>query len=664
MTRNAVRKEHLRPEDSPNACSAIDGMMALGTRRLSEEALNELADHLEVCAECSARFDADCPDGAGEINALREAPSSDLGARLAKKVLEHLQAFQAQKQQLKGIRLHQPLPSPRLLSEHHGQLARDQELRGKSHTFVVEELIGLGEFTETYTAKLLPTEGAEDRDSDNRVVIKIPRIPEDMSPEAAAGRLRRIQYVIQFQEKELQSLAGLSEVASVLDCGDYSTRIQDRPTESTFIASTYIDGVDLASHMAIHYSAKGQFCGLLTASDFARWARLLTQGVLEIHNRLVIHGDICPRNVLVSPEGRPVFIDVGESLFREVLNGPRSFNDHFYRAPEGIGTPSSDLFSLGGLFYFLATGQEPIGLVHTDKEMLKQHITYKIKEANPRLYQDDPGVADIIAMCLRKEERVQNAYQLLREIDVFWPDGLPAGVLDLLKSLIDPAETLMATGNSVFLAVAVAQILSLRRMFIDMSNGVFDVSGNSSDIRFAASALLRPLRSGDEFLTISLLPFWYPHNIGSNGRFLSNCRNAAAHGATIKRVFLLVEEDLANPYLEQIVAAQLSAAADLDPTVKPNFSVRYAPVSSDDRNKLIAQGKHFGLLVNGGQPIAMWPVYNAKDELVTLRFRSGLRQVEGLRKAFEDVWAQSYPLADLCLPSANRPIDALLENAG
>jgi hypothetical protein len=193
-----------------------------------------------------------------------------------------------------------------------------------------------------------------------------------------------------------------------------------------------------------------------------------------------------------------------------------------------------------------------------------------------------------------------------------------------------------------------------------MSKGVFDVSGSPTDIRFAACQLLRTLRAGDEFVTISLPAFWFPDNIGINGWFLTMCRNAAARGASVKRV-LLINQDLSDPRLQQIVAAQINAAAELDNLARSNFAVRYVPMSAERRRKLVATGRHFGLLVKGGDRIAMFPVYDTDERLVTLRFRSGLRQVEGLREAFEDIWRESRPLVDLRLPTLS--IDAL-EDAG
>jgi serine/threonine protein kinase len=646
-----------RPLGTGIGCTAVRAMLEVGARHLTDEALAELADHLDVCAACRAKFDATCPEdsGGGVFGEVTEpAPSIDLASRLVNDVLDYVGRHREQTQTLM-------LVHRRSFDQGVGQLAHDQVLCGRSYRFIVGERMGFDDFTETYAAERVLADPEEQGNRGVRAVIKIPRIAEDMSPDAADTRLGELRAVVRVHAQVLQNLSGLRDVAGVVDCGDYIHRLSDRSADSTFVAYEYIDGLDLASYMVKHCSAGGQFSGLPNAVDFAHWARMLTKGLLEIHNRLALHGDICPRNVLVTHEGRPVFIDMGQSLFREVMNGAKAFSGSFYRAPEGIGTPSSDLFSLGGVLYFLATGKQPIGFAHSDKEALKQQIAFKIKEANSQLYQDDAGVADIIAMCLRRDDRVQHARQVLRDIDTFWPEVTSASIRDELKSLTDAGATLDARGCSVYLSAARVQIRYLHWLFTQMTKGVLDANGSASDIRSAAYALLSTLGAGDQFVTVSLPAFWYPDNIGINGRFLSMCRNAAARGASIKRVFLI--DDLSDKYLQQIVAAQLDAVVDIDPSLRPNFAVRYVRMSSEELRQYIANGKHFGLLVKGGERIAMSPVYDTNNALVSLRFRSGLREVEGLQETFKTIWSTAKPLVDLRLPTTSLNLD-VVEKSG
>lgn len=89
----------------------------------------------------------------------------------------------------------------------------------------------------------------------------------------------------------------------------------------------------------------------------------------DIHRQHVIHLDIKPSNVILRADDA-VLIDFGLSrhdqlpdLIQEEAEGP--VGTGAYIAPEQVlgerGDPRSDLFSLGVILYFLATGERPFG---------------------------------------------------------------------------------------------------------------------------------------------------------------------------------------------------------------------------------------------------------------------------------------------------------------
>jgi len=543
-------------------------------------------------------------------------------------------------------------------------LAPAQVLQGQSHEFVIKGPLGYGEFTETYLAHKRITGKSRARQPLVPIVIKIPRVPYDVSDDVATKRLNQLKAAIKGHAQELGQLTGAPSVAQMVDCGDYVHRLRQQPADSSFVAYEYVEGaLNLATFMTKHYADAGAFTGLKRAQDFAEWAKRIVQGLLEIHNRRAVHGDICPDNILVRSDGSPVFIDIGQWLFHEVMNGAKEFSSFFYRAPGGVGSPRGDVFSVGCVLYFLSTGKEPIGLGdYTDIDALKRHVELKIKKANPTLYRDDAGVAEIIAMCIGNQARGPHLSEILEELDTCWPGPAPVSISTELRSLNDLVKRLDKQGSSLYRSVAGAHIRSFRRVLSEMTKGNLDVSDSHgrNEMRRVACTLLNSLGSGDEFITVSIPPFWAPENIGIKGKFLSRCQKAAGRGASVRRVFLL-EERLSDKHLQPIVAAQLKAASDIDPTRRVNFAVRYIPMSHDERRRRLFEGQHFGMLVKGNDRIAMFPVYDADDVLIALRFRSAPREVEGLREMFEALWSErrSRPLVDLSLQADGVGIDPL-----
>ncbi len=98
-------------------------------------------------------------------------------------------------------------------------------------------------------------------------------------------------------------------------------------------------------------------------------------GVEYAHHNLVVHRDLKPRNILVTPEGEPKLLDFGIAKILE--DGPAGGGSNLtvtavrlmtpeYASPEQVrGEPVStlsDVYSLGVLLYELLTGQAPYQL--------------------------------------------------------------------------------------------------------------------------------------------------------------------------------------------------------------------------------------------------------------------------------------------------------------
>jgi hypothetical protein len=126
-----------------------------------------------------------------------------------------------------------------------------------------------------------------------------------------------------------------------------------------WLATAYVAGPSLSE--AVRNS------GPLTAWSLLALAAGLAKSLTAIHAAGVVHGDLKPSNVLLAPDG-PRVIDFGISQAVEaaplaragLVVGTPSFMAPEQAAGEEVG-PRSDVFSLGAVLAFAATGHKPFG---------------------------------------------------------------------------------------------------------------------------------------------------------------------------------------------------------------------------------------------------------------------------------------------------------------
>ena len=97
----------------------------------------------------------------------------------------------------------------------------------------------------------------------------------------------------------------------------------------------------------------------LSAHETIRIGIALVEALDYLHGQELVHRDIKPSNI-VFVGGRPKFADVG--LVRGAPTGGEAltqvYTEH-YRAPDGVGTKSADIYALGMTLYVISTGKHP-----------------------------------------------------------------------------------------------------------------------------------------------------------------------------------------------------------------------------------------------------------------------------------------------------------------
>ncbi|MFJ7945634.1 protein kinase [Streptomyces sp. NPDC096354] len=166
--------------------------------------------------------------------------------------------------------------------------------------------------------------------------------------------------------------------------------------EQPWMATTYIEGHTLAQHIATK--------GPLDGAELRRLAIGLAEALRDIHRVGVVHRDLKPSNVVLSPEG-PRVIDFGISravdqqtltMTGRVIGTPPFMSPEQLQAPRGVG-PQSDVFSLGTLLVYAATGHGPFD---ADSPYM---TAYQVVHEAPSLGAVPVALRAVVESCLDKE---------------------------------------------------------------------------------------------------------------------------------------------------------------------------------------------------------------------------------------------------------------------
>ncbi|MFJ8489151.1 protein kinase [Streptomyces sp. NPDC094038] len=143
-----------------------------------------------------------------------------------------------------------------------------------------------------------------------------------------------------------------------------------------------------------------------------RSVRILAAGLAHalgnIHAAGIVHRDLKPSNVMLTIEG-PRVIDFGIARALETLPGERLtqtgslLGSPGFMAPEQVRgdriTPACDVFCLGSVLAYAATGRLPFG----STEGGAHSLMFRIAQEDPDLSGLPEDIADVVRDCLRKD---------------------------------------------------------------------------------------------------------------------------------------------------------------------------------------------------------------------------------------------------------------------
>jgi serine/threonine protein kinase len=189
-----------------------------------------------------------------------------------------------------------------------------------------------------------------------------------------------------------------------------------------WMATAYVDGPSLADQVEER--------GPLSVRAVVSLAAGLAEGLQAIHRTGLVHRDLKPSNVLLAGDG-PRIIDFGISWVREVDrltdDGIVVGSPGFLSPEQALGRevgPASDVFCLGAVLSYAATGYGPFGDGPT------QALLYRVVHESPDLSLVPVPLRRLIGSCLAKEAAHRpTTAQLLEQIaELYGPPGADADI--------------------------------------------------------------------------------------------------------------------------------------------------------------------------------------------------------------------------------------------
>ena len=154
----------------------------------------------------------------------------------------------------------------------------------------------------------------------------------------------------------------------------------------------------------------------------------LARALAHAHERGLIHRDVKPKNIMITPSGVVKLADMGLARETTDLDAAKSeegkaYGTPYYIAPEQIRGEMdidgrADIYSLGATFYHMVTGRLPF-IADAPSDVMRKHLKEPLippDHINTALSAGTSEVIEIM-MAKKKADRYENAKELLVDLE-------------------------------------------------------------------------------------------------------------------------------------------------------------------------------------------------------------------------------------------------------
>ena len=305
-------------------CCDLDMLRGAIAETLDASSEAQLADHLATCDRCRDRIESFAGDETfwSQVTTHLAAASeveSETDVELCSSVF---------------VKVDPDSPSLSAIEQHPFEAPLHPEILGRLDGFSIEQKLGHGGMGVVYKGF--------DAELNRPVAIKF------LAPHLASNGVARKRFA-----REAQAAAAVvhPNVVPIYSIGASDKR--------PYLVMALISGRSLQKHVEEH--------GPLPAEDVVRIAQQIAAGLAAAHEQGLVHRDIKPANIMLEKDvSRVLITDFGLARAADdaglTQSGWLAGTPHYMSPEQTMGGDvdhRSDLFSLGSVMYFMATGREP-----------------------------------------------------------------------------------------------------------------------------------------------------------------------------------------------------------------------------------------------------------------------------------------------------------------
>lgn len=278
----------------------------------------------------------------------------------------------------------------------------DDRLSGRMiGSYAIEDLLGKGGMGTVYLARDLILE--------RPVALKFLSHALTNDPWARKQLIREAQAVASLDHPNICPVYGYEEI------DDYR-----------FIVMQYVEGVSLAELVR---------AGTVDRKAIPGIALDISEAISEAHNHGIIHRDIKPGNIMITPDGHAKVLDFGLAKFirsadsRDLKNVSLAGSTRpglilgtvAYMSPEQLKAEKvdfrSDVFSIGTVLFELWAGKHPFERA-SDAETISAILDARTPDDQATFLNMPRGFGPVVKRCLqkKKEDRYNSASELVVEL--------------------------------------------------------------------------------------------------------------------------------------------------------------------------------------------------------------------------------------------------------